>query len=144
MRCDFEDARGAEVGDLHEPLLGDEDVAGPQVAMDDVVAVRVIDRVGDLHAEVERARQLERAFPHDDRLERLARDVLHDDEEDAFLLLRGEDRDDVGMAHAAEQARLVQQLGEIEVLLTVRNLQRDLLVEPRIFGEEDGTEAAAA
>ena len=109
-----------------------------------LLPVRVSRRRWRSGREVERPRQLERAFAHDDRLERLARDVLHDDEEDAFLLLGGEDRDDVGMAQAAEQAGLVQQLAEVEVLLTVRDLDGDLLVEPRVFGEEDGAEAAAA
>ena len=58
-------------------------------------------------------------------------DVLHHDEEDVVLLLRGRDGDDVGMIDAGEQARLAQQLAEVEVLL-VRNLDRDLLVDPGV------------
>ena len=144
VRGDLEHARGAEVGDLHEALLGDQHVAGPQIAVDDVVRVRVVDRVGDLDGEVERARQLERALADDDALERLARDVLHHDEEDAFLLLRREHRDDVGVIEAAEQPRLVEQLAEVEVLLPMRDLDRDFLVEPRVLGEVDRAEPSAA
>ena len=39
------------------PCLGDEHVAGPQVAVHDAAAVRVIDGVADLAGEVERARE---------------------------------------------------------------------------------------
>ena len=69
--------------------------------------------------------------------------VLHHDEEDVVLLLRGRDGDDVGMADAGEQARLAQQLAEVEAL-AVRHLDRDLLVDPGVVREVDGTEAAAA
>ena len=51
--------------------------------------------------------------------------------------------DDVGMADAGEQARLAQQLAEVEVL-AVRHLDRDLLVDPGVLREVDGAEAAAA
>ena len=76
-------------------------------------------------------------------LERFARHVLHHDEEHIVLFLGGEHGDDVRMTHRGEQPRLLEQLAEVEVLL-VRNLERDLLVDPRVFGEVDGTEAAAA
>ena len=69
--------------------------------------------------------------------------VLHHDEEDVVLLLGGGDGDDVGMADAGEQPRLAQQLAEVEAL-AVRNLDRDLLVDPGVVREVDGTEAAAA
>ena len=75
-------------------------------------------------------------------LERFARHVLHHDEEHIVLLLGREDGDDVGMAHRGEQPRLFEHLAEVEALL-VRNLERDLLVDPGVLGEIDGTEAAA-
>ena len=111
--------------------------------MDDALAVRVIDGVADLAGEVERAGQIERAARADDVLERLARHVLHHDEEDAVLLLRGGDRDDVGMIDRGEQPRLAQQLAEVQVL-PVRHLDRDLLVDPGVVREVDGAEPAAA
>ena len=76
-------------------------------------------------------------------LERLARHELHHDEEDVLLLLRGEDGDDVRVVQAGEQPRLAQQLAEVEALL-VRDLERDFLVDPGVFGEVDRAEAAAA
>src|SRR6185436_9068940 len=101
------------------------------------------DGVADLARVVERARHVERAVADDDVLERLARDVLHHDEEDVLLLLRGQDRDDVRMVERRKQARLAQQLAEVEVLL-VRNFERDLLVDPGVVGEEDRAETSAA
>ena len=47
------------------------------------------------------------------------------------------------MAERGEQARLAQQLAEVEVL-AVRNLDRDFLVDPRVFREIDAAEPAAA
>src|SRR4029077_15360082 len=85
----------------------------------------------------------ERALAQDDLLQRLARDVLHHDEEDVVLLFRREHGDDVRMTERGKKARLLQHLREIEVLL-VRNLDGDLLVNPGVFGEKKAAEAAAA
>ena len=49
-----------------------------------------------------------------------------------------------GMVERGEQARLAQQLAEVEALLPVGHLERHLLVDPRVFREVDGTEPAAA
>ena len=111
--------------------------------MQDAGAMRVVDRVADLAGEVERARQVERAFAPDDVLQRLAGHVLHHDEEHVVLLLGGEHGDDVRVAHRGEQPRLLHHLAEVEVLL-VRDLDGDLLVDPGVFGEVDAAEAAAA
>ena len=111
--------------------------------MDHTLAVRVIDGVADLAGEIERQREIERAARADDVLERLALHVLHDDEEDAVLLLRGRDGDDVGMADRGEEPRLAQQFAEVEAL-PVRHLDRDLLVDPGVVREVNGAEAAAA
>ena len=121
----------------------DEHVGRPQIAVNDALRVRVIDGVADLAGEIERAVQIERALRPDDVLERLALHVLHHDEEDVLLFLRGDDRDDVGMADAGQQPRLAQQLAEIEAL-PVRNLDRDLLVDPGVLREVNSAESAAA
>ena len=118
-------------------------VAGPQVAVDDALAVGVVHGVADLAGVVEGPRQVERALAIGDRLERLARHVLHHDEEHVVVALGGEHRDDVRMAERRQQPRLAQQLAEVQVL-PVRNLERDLLVDPGVFGEVDGAEPAAA
>ena len=50
VRGDLEEARRAEVGDLQHAAVGDEHVAGTQVAVQDAGAMRVIDGVADLAA----------------------------------------------------------------------------------------------
>src|SRR6185295_17868731 len=114
----------------------------PQVAVQHTLFVRVVDGVADLAGVVEGAPQLERTVARDDRLERLAGHELHHDEEDVLLLLRGHDRDDVGVIEAGEEPRLAQQLAEVDALL-VRDLERDLLVDPGVFREIDRAETAA-
>ena len=91
VRGDLEEARGAEVGDLEQAVVGHEHVRRPQVAVEHALPVRVIDGVADLAGVVERDAEVERAVARDDRLERLAGHVLHHDEEDVLLLLRGQD-----------------------------------------------------
>ncbi len=142
MRRDLEEARRPEVADLEEAAVGDEDVRRPKVAVDDALLVPVIDRIRNLAGVIERLRQFEGAAIDDDRLERLARDVLHHDEEDVVLLLRGDDRDDVRMVEGGQEPRL-RQLAEVESL-TVRNLDGDTLVDPRVLGKVDGAEPATA
>src|SRR5204863_5031198 len=118
-------------------------VRGPQITVQDALSMGVFDRVADLARVVERLCHIERAVARDDRLECFARDELHHDEEKVLLLLGGDDGDDVRMIEAGEEARLPQQLAEIEVLL-VRNFECDLLVDPGVFREVDRAETAAA
>ncbi len=143
VRGDLQEARRPEVGDLQQASVGDEDVRRAQVAVQDALAMRVVHGVADLTRVVHGARQVERALARDDGLERLAGHELHHDEEHVLLLLRGEDRDDVRVIEAGEEPRLAQEFAEIDALL-VRNLQRNFLVNPRVFGEVHGAEPAAA
>ena len=104
--------------------------------------MRVVDGVADLAREVECAVEIDRALERDDVLERLARHVLHDDEEGAVLLLCRGDGDDVGVADAGEEAGLSQQIAKVHVL-TMRNLDRNFLVDPGVLREVDGAEPSA-
>ena len=47
------------------------------------------------------------------------------------------------MVERSEQARLSKQIAEVDVL-PVGHLDRDLLVDPGVFGEVNGAESAAA
>jgi hypothetical protein len=78
-----------------------------------------------------------------DLLQRAAGHVLHHDEEHVLLFLRGEDGHDVRMVHRREKTRLLQHLREVEVLF-MRDLDRDLLVNPGVLSEENAAEATAA
>ncbi len=95
VRRDLEVARRAEVADLQHPVFGDEHVAGPEVAVQDADAVRMVDGVADLAAEVERPGEVEHTLLDDEMLQRLARHVLHHDEKHIVLSLGREDADDV-------------------------------------------------
>ena len=143
VRSNFEKTRGPEVCDLQHVVLGDQHVGGPQVAVNDALCVRVIDGIADLAGEIHRPVQFERTFRGDDVLERLSLNVLHHDEEDVLLLFSGGDGDDVGMADAGEEARLSQQFTEIQSL-TMRDFDRDFLVDPGVLREVNGTESAAS
>ena len=47
------------------------------------------------------------------------------------------------MVECRQQARFAQQFAEVQVL-AVWDLQRDLLVDPRVFGQIDGAESTAS
>src|SRR3954463_11782489 len=111
--------------------------------MNHALRVRVIDGVADLAGEIQRAIQIECPLRRDDVLESLPLHVLHDNEEDALLFLRGNDCDDIGVADARQQARFAEEFTEIESL-PMRNLDRDLLVDPGVVGEVNSAESAAA
>jgi hypothetical protein len=143
MCRDFEEARRPEVGHFQLPRAGDEHVARAQVAVQHPLAVCVIDGIADLAGVIERSGEIQGAVAKNHLLQRLASDVLHDDEEDTFLLLRGEYRHDVRVIQGREQARLLEHVSEIEVLF-VGNLERDFLVDPGVFREEDAAEPAGA
>ena len=111
--------------------------------MQDLGLVGVLDALQDLHRVVEGARHVEALLAVEHRLQALALDVLHDDEEDAVHALGGDDADDVGVVEGGQQARLLQQVVEVAAL-AVGDLDRDLLVDPGVLGQEDGAEAAGA
>jgi hypothetical protein len=143
VRRYFQEARGSEVGHLEHVVLGDEHVRRPKVAVDDALPVGVIDGIADLAGEIERPVQLERTIGGDDVLERLARNVLHHDEEDVLFLLRRDDRNDIRMADARQKTRFAQQLPEVEIL-PVGHLDGDAFVDPGVLREVHRAEPAAA
>src|SRR5262249_41849369 len=126
----------AEVEDLHASLRVDDQVAGLQVAMDDPLRVRRLERIGDLDADVEQLVELEAALLGVLR-ERLALEELHDDVRTALVLLDRVDRADAGMVQRRRRARLaleaVERRGIGEALLG-EELERDLAAETAVLG----------
>ena len=102
----LQEARGAEVGDLHDAALRDQHVGGPQVAVEDLVLVGVLHALQDLDDVVHGAGDVQALLAVEHRLQALALDVLHHDEEDAVHALGGEDADDVGVIEGGEEPRL--------------------------------------
>ena len=139
-------ARGdPEVGDLHLSLRREEHVARLDVAVHDAVAVREVEARGDLGRDPGRVHRREAALCPEDVAERLALDVLHDDEVRAVLLAVVVDADDVGVveprrvlrlaAEPLDEAGVARELGE-------EDLDRDLAVELPVARQEDVGHAA--
>ena len=138
-------ARDAEVADERVPFR-EEDVLGLDVAVDDVVRMRVREGVGDLAREADRLIDGELALALDPPAQRLARNVGHHIVERAFELSRIVEREDVRMLQAREQCDLATEtlrglpIGDFGV----NEFQRDLAVVPHIVREIDGRHPATA
>ena len=78
---------------------------GLDVAMDDASLVRLVEGIGDLHADRGDLRRVEPPAPQHGR-ERLALHVLHHQEVDVVLVADVEERADVGMAQRRDRPRL--------------------------------------
>ena len=142
-------ARDAEVGDLHVPGVGDHDVAGLHVAVDDPLAVRRLERARGADCDPHRIVDRQRAAVAQDRRQVATVDELHDD----VLLAIGPvgavvvDADDVRVRQAAGRARLLLEArGEARVgpELGPQDLDRHLAVELLVDGAPDRRHAAVA
>ena len=94
-----------EVENLRAVLVADEDVRRLDVAMDDALGVRGVQRVGELDGDLEQVRDLHRSAI-DAVAEALALERLHHDVRSAFVVADVEDRADAGMAQRAGGSRL--------------------------------------
>ena len=99
--------REAEVHDLHEPAGLDHDVRGLHVAVNDALAVRRVEALGDLRGDIERLVDLERP-PADAVLQALPLDVLHRHEEAPVRFVDLVNDADVGMAERGRRLRLME------------------------------------
>ena len=100
-----------------------------------------VERLGDLGEELDCAPGLERAvLGHDACARSVALDVAHGEEEQAVLISRLVDGDDVGVIERGGDPRLAQEaLAEALVLgeLGGDHLERDLASEPLLLGAVD-------
>ena len=88
--------RQPEVQNLRVPALGDEDIGGLDVAMDDALGVGRVQRVGDLDSSDSNA-SVSSGLPGDAMLQSFAIQELHGDERLAVLLADLVNRADIGM-----------------------------------------------
>ena len=138
--------RQPEVEHLGVPAPGDEDVGGLDVAVQDALGVRQLNRVGDLHAQVEHHRQRQR-LAADEPIERLAFQVLH---RDVLLALELAD-----VVHRAD-ARVVHRRGGLGLAFEAferhrvarqrrgQELQDQRAAQPGVFGAINDAHAAGA
>ena len=136
----------AEVRDLHPALLVEQDVLRLDVAVDDALLVRVLERLAD--GRHDHQRLLRRQLP---RLQQLpqahAVHKLHQQVIEAVGLAEVIDGDDVGMVEPGQGLRLAREpLGKARVflLLAGQDLERHKAVEPRLARLIDHAHAAAA
>ena len=115
------------------------DVGRLEVAVDDAVAVRAIERVGDLGAVADHLVGGQRPA-RQPAGQRLALQVLHDEEGDAFLLADVVEHADVRMVHRPDRPRFaVEPLAQLRVVGEDRreDLDGDGAVEPGVAGLVD-------
>ena len=128
------------------PRAGDEDVGGLEVAVDDPLRVRRLERVRDLDAELEQLADLERP-PADPLGQRLALEQLHRDEVAALVLVDRVHRADAGVVERRGGLRLpleALERGGVLRQLCRQELERDVPAELRVFRLVHDTHAAAA
>ena len=140
------DFRQAEVENLGVSALGDENVGGLDVAMDDAFAVRGVERVGDFDGEAEQDIHFERTAG-DAMLQGQAVEILHGDEGLAVLFADVVDGADVGMVQRGSglgfAAKALQRLAVLGDVFG-EELQGDEAIEPGVFGFVDDAHAATA
>ena len=136
----------AEVDHLRPAVVGDDDVARLEVAVDDAVGVGRAERVGERHGEVEQ-RADRQAGLGDHRVERAAADELHHQQPPAVGVLDAVQADDVRVVERGEGARLAlqprQRLGGGGDAVG-EELHRDVAAELRVAGAPDDPSAAFA
>src|SRR5690606_17795798 len=96
-----------EVEDLHDPVIGDEQVCRLDVAVDDAGCVRLAQALGHLPGDLEALAHVERSTI-ETALQRLAFVAGHGDEEPAIRsLIDAVDRADVRMVEPRRRLRLL-------------------------------------
>ncbi len=135
-----------EVGDLDPAVVGDEDVLGLDVTVDQAGAVRGRQCGHHRLEQREGAGGRERRLLADGVTQRVAGDQLHGQEDGAVVVALVEDRHDVGVRELRRRPGLGHEAGRELVVVTetgVHHLHRDGAVEPQVGGLVDGRHAAA-
>ncbi len=122
----------AEVGDLHPPLTIEQDILRLDVAMDDSLLVRELQRVAELRHD--RHRLLRRQMPDlEHPAEVRAVHVLHEEVVPPLHLPEIINRDDVGMVQPSQRPRLADEpLLKARIAIDARrkDFERDQPIEP--------------
>ena len=135
----------AEIENLGVPALGDEDIRGLDVAVNNAAGVRRIEGVGDLDAQRQNRFQLHRAIA-DQVLECDAVEELHDEERAIALLANVVNRTDVGMIQRRRGLGFAPKALEgLAVLRQIfgKKLEGDEAAETRVLRFVDHTHPAA-
>ena len=129
------------------PDLRQHDVRGLQVAMDDALAVRAVERAGDLRSRRRRAWSSGNGAPGEPIGERLALEQLHHQVVDAILVADVEQRADVRVVQARDGARFaLEALAAPWITATSggQDLDGDDAIQPRVARPIDLAHSARA
>ena len=142
------EAGDAEVRDTNAPVGGEDDVGGPDVAMNDPARMREVESRSGLLDHTNGLGRIEPAGAREGYVERRAVDVLEDEIRQAVHLADVEQGHDVRMRQAARDAGLVVEALEEPVALRTRRkvdaegLDREDTSDERICRLVDGPGAA--
>ena len=142
----FDDLREPEVEYLRVAAIGHEDVRGLDVAVNDALGVRRVERIRDLNADVEQRVDTEWLGAHP-VLQCAPFQEFHREEGPSLGFLDFVDRADVWMIQRRCGARLaLEALERLRIAdeIVREEFQRGKPAEPRVFGLVDHTHAAAA
>jgi hypothetical protein len=134
-----------EVGDLDAPVVGEQDVLGLDVAVDDAGVVGCAERGEHRLHDLQGLAGAEPALLPHQVTQGPARHVLHRQEHGAVVGALVVDGDDVGVGQPGGRLGLADEPGhELLVLgqLRMHHLDGDRAVEPAVQGEVDGGHAA--
>ena len=140
------DLRQSEIQNLGVSALGDEDVGGLDVAVDDALRMRGVERVGDLDAQIEHRFDLQR-LARDAVPQRLPLQKLHRDEGLPSDLVNFVDRADVRVVQSGRSLGLALEAAErLRVVgdFVGKKLQGDVATELEVLGLVHHTHPAAA
>ncbi len=136
----------AEVGDLDPVVVGEEDVLGLDVAVDEAGLVGGAERRQDRFEHLERLPRAEVAAGPDQVAQRPPAHELHREEHVALVGALVVDGDDVGVGQPSGRVRLTDEPAD-ELLVVgqarVHDLERDRAVEAVVVGLVDRGHAAA-
>ena len=130
--------RHPEVGQVGVLVLGDQDVAGLDVAVHEPASVRRVERPRHLRDDRERPPRLQRPGAAQERAQIAALDVAHGQERRPLSVAGVIDRDDVRVIERGRDPRLAQEALPERVLvhkLGRQDLQRHLALQPLVLGE---------
>ena len=129
----------AEVRHLGYAFLGDENVRGAQIPMEDLVAVGEGDGGSYINADFQSASGMQTPISTHHAVQALALHIFQHHEEDAVLPFGGDELHDVGMLQGGHDPRFLELIHDL-ILLLVRNLERHLAVHPGVHGQVHGAE----
>ena len=132
---------------LGTPSAVEQNVLRLDVAVDDTVRVCAGERARDRGPDLGNVPERKRALTGNALLERLALDVLEDDELAAVLLAAVKHGDDVRVSQLSRGPGLVREALErllVSRLVFVEDLERDGALEHRVEGAKDGRHPAPA